>query len=687
MASASGYAELMRLFAALAALLFTSCLPSSSGHIVEIDAGPPGAIGPGATDAGDGRDVGSSLSFDLFGATPSHGPYNGGTRVQLTGRGFPSNLKVMVNNVDVVSADVTANEPQRATVIMPAGKSGYVSIAVINPSSGEKRSVDKAFFYDSFYLEPQSGSTVGGTRVRLTTDGLALASSSTVTIDGKPCGSVSLEDATHISCTTPANTAGSKEVTLTTGGTTTQARDAFAYSDGPDGYRGGLSGGALAGKLNVFAFSAQAGTPIPGAKVIVGSDASTAVTGTTSAGGVASITGNFGTKISVTVTAKCFQPITFVDVPVETVSALLFPIMSPECAGDPGSTGNYTPRLTGEVSGELVWPGIEFKRADWYTVPLPTRATERQVAYVFTASGYANEQFYLPAETSGVTPASIGQAGYTFKYTALTGTQTLYALAGIEDRSVSPPLFTAYVMGVARGVSVSAGATTAGVNIPMRSIIDHGLVLDLTPPTQTLRGPDRATTQVAMTLGPSSFATLPSNSKMSALPSQSSVTFSGLPSLTDDLSAESYALTLQASSGPYGTFPISALNRYLVRTSKASVSGFLPIPKLTVPSATKWNGKQVSFEPGATIDLSVVIVSSGSGLVGWTIVIPGSVKSLNLPDLAAAGAEVSLMKGPLDIVVYTVQIAPFEYGKLRYGQLYSSAWSAYAGETFSSSYE
>ena len=678
----------MRQLAALGAFFVVSCLPSSSSTFYDIDATPSGAIGPGASDAGDGRDVGASLAFDLFGATPSHGPYNGGTRVQLTGRGFPSNLKVIVNNVDVASADVTASEPQRATVIMPPGKSGYASIAVVDPSSGQRRTVDKAFFYDSFYVEPASGSTVGGTRIRITTDGLTFSSSTSVTIDGKTCEGVSLEDTTHISCITPANTAGSKEVTVTTGTVTTQARDAFIYSDGPDGYRGGLSGGALAGKLNVFAFSAIGGTPIPGALVIAGSDAATAVTGTTSAGGVASITGSFGTKISVTVTAKCFQPITFVDVPVETVSALLFPIMWPECAdGDPASTGNYTPRLNGDVSGELVWPSVEFKRSPWFSVPKPTRSTERQVAYVFTASNYANEEFYLPAETAGVTPSSTGQSGYAYTYTTYTGTQTLYALAGIEDRSLSPPLFTAYVMGVARGVSVGAGAVTKSVDIPMKSVFDHGLALDLTPPAQTLRGPDRATTQVALTVGPNTFAILPSSSKMSALPSPTSGSFSGLPSLTDDLSAESYALTLLASSGPYVNFPMSGLNRYLVRTSKATVSGFLPIPKLTSPSTTKWNGKLVSFDPAATTDLAVVTVSSGGGLVGWTIVVPGSVKSLNLPDLAAVGAKVSLVKGALDIVVYTAQIAPFEYGKIRYGQLYSNAWSAYAGETFSSNYE
>jgi hypothetical protein len=680
----------MRLLAALGGLLLVGCLPSSSGTIVERDAGPSNAIGPGAGDASaDVRgDAGASLLFDLFGATPSHGPFNGGTRVLLTGRGFPSNLKVAVNNVDVQGTDVTASEPQRATVIMPAGKGGFASISVTDPTSGHTRKVSNAFFYDSFYVEPASGSTVGGTRVRVTADGLSFDSSTSVTIDGKPCTGVSVEDKTHLSCTTPGNTAGSKEVTVTTGAATTQARDAYVYGDGPDGYRGGLSGAALAGKLNVFAFDGALGSPIADALVVAGTDVASIVKGTTSASGVASLTGNFGAKISVTVAAKCYQPVTFVDVPVETVSVLMSPIMSPECMeGDPSSTGNYPTRLTGDVTGELVWPSIEFKRSAWVTVPQPSRSSERQAAYVFSASGYANESFYLPSDTAAVTPSSSGKLGYSFKYTALAGTQTLYALAGIEDRSVSPPIFTAYVMGVARGVSVPGGATTTGVTIPMRSVFDHGLALDLTPPSQTPRGPDRVTTQVALTVGPSTFAILPTTTRLSPLPAPASIGFSGLPALTDDLTSESYALTLLATSGPYANLPASGLNRYLVRTSKATVAGFLPIPALSSPTAAKWNGKQLSFEPGASIDLAVVIVSSGGGLVGWVVVVPGSVKVLNLPDLAAAGAQVSLVKGPIDIRVFTARVDPFEYGKLRYGQLYTNAWAAYAAEAFSSNYE
>ena len=46
-------------------------------------------------------------------------------------------------------------------------------------------------------------------------------------------------------------TPGAKDVVVTAQDkTSVQAREAFTYDDSPDGYRGGLSGGALNGQLN-----------------------------------------------------------------------------------------------------------------------------------------------------------------------------------------------------------------------------------------------------------------------------------------------------------------------------------------------------------------------------------------------------------------------------------------------------
>src|SRR5262249_12842410 len=154
-------------------------------------------------------------------------------------------------------------------------------------------------------------------------------------------------------------------------------------------YRGGLYGSALAGSLKVLAFDQVTGTPLAGGRVIAGSSLAGAVIGTLDASGIAqlqspSLTGS----VTVTVAAKCHQPMTYVDVPTDTVRAYLWPTLDPSCGGDPPTSGNFTPTLYGEVDGELVWEGgIEFQRAPWKNVPLPTSANERQAAYVWVATG------------------------------------------------------------------------------------------------------------------------------------------------------------------------------------------------------------------------------------------------------------------------------------------------------------
>src|SRR5262249_25511792 len=157
---------------------------------------------------------------------------------------------------------------------------------------------------------------------------------------------------------TPANAPGARDVTVVNSDQSLdQARDAYTYSDSPDGYRGGLAGGALNGNLRVLAFDAWTGVPLTGAKAIAGSNLATAIVGTVSSAGVAQLSGPSLTgKVTVTVAGKCHQPITFVDVPVDTVTVYLNPVLDPAaCAiGDPPSSGAYNPRTGGLVEGELV---------------------------------------------------------------------------------------------------------------------------------------------------------------------------------------------------------------------------------------------------------------------------------------------------------------------------------------------
>ena len=115
-----------------------------------------------------------------------------------------------------------------------------------------------------------------------------------------------------------------------------------SYSDSPDGYRGGLSGGAFAGRMRVLAFDSATGMPIPGAYVVAGGSLATGVVQRTANTGVTEFNGLPGTKSTITVAAKCHQPVTYVDVPVDTVTVYMPFVFDVACAslnGDPPSTG------------------------------------------------------------------------------------------------------------------------------------------------------------------------------------------------------------------------------------------------------------------------------------------------------------------------------------------------------------
>ena len=93
------------------------------------------------------------------------------------------------------------------------------------------------------------------------------------------------------------------------------------------------------------------GDPIPGAHVFVGENVTTALVGQADATGVAVFSDpSLAAARTVTVAGKCHSPITFVDVPVDTVTVYLDPVLSPACAadGDPPPVGGK-PGLGGGV--------------------------------------------------------------------------------------------------------------------------------------------------------------------------------------------------------------------------------------------------------------------------------------------------------------------------------------------------
>jgi hypothetical protein len=555
-----------------------------------------------------------------------------------------------------------------------------------------RRSLRGGFVYDPFYLEPASGPSSGGTRVTLRGDGTRWNETSDVFIDLKPCENKTFVSPTEIACTTPVGTAGAKTVRVRTeNDPDLDVLDAYNYGDSDNGYRGGLSGQPLDGDLKVIALDAFSGNPIASATVVLGEDLASAIVLKTDASGVAVASdASLAVRRSVTVAKKCFHPTTFVDVPVDTATIYLDPVLSPACgaASDPPPVGGQ-PGATASVKGEVVWRSAgEFQRSGWTNVPPPKSETEQLVAYVFRLSSDPAADFQLPAATSAVTPNSSGGRGYGFTYGAGIGNLTLYALAGLEDRTSKPPMFTAYAMGVIRGVSTAPNETTKNVYIPIDVPLDHAFSVSLIGPKPTSRGPDRVRTSVAIRAGDQGYAILPSAQKSALLPLGEPLSFVGIPSLTGSIAGSQYVTTARASTGTADSAPRSVISLLATTTSNQTLvlDRFVEIPVLVVPGQNgSWNGRdlEISLAPGgANVELMVYQVNA-SNAVSWKIGAPAARTQVRLPDLGALEPELALPRGNVTISVTAAHIDSFNYGSLRYRELDRRGWSSHATDVYS----
>jgi hypothetical protein len=720
---------------AIATLWAAACLPTRpEGDVHRITDDPDAGNGAGGavpfTPDPSNTGSGGTTVEDPHGVStvvPDHGRFSGGVRVILQGSGFAQKPRVWFGEVEVDAKDVTALSPKKLQITTPPGAPGVVDVSVQNGAdSSTRRVLAKAFTYDTFYADPPSGPTSGGTVVKILGQGTTWGSETHATIGQKPCLQLDVISPTELSCVAPPYLAGARSVTVTEGDAPLAVLDAYTYADSDDGFKGGLSGNTLpavpamgmpaAGALRVLAFDSYQGTPLTGAKVYLG--ASSTPAGVIDATGVALLQNVVQPdtmpppmpdpmmpdttpapkpgRVTVTVARKCSQPTTFVAVGVDTVTMYLDPILSPDCSppdGDPPPVGGK-PGASSQVQGEVIFPSTaEFKRGPWTSIPMPVSEDERKVTYLFTAAGDPKQTFRLPDVSQAITEDAAGGAGYGFAIpSAPIGNLTIYALGGIENRKKNPPTFVAYVFGVARGVATQPGQQTSDVAIPLDLTLDQAVTLTLDPPIPSSKGPDRVQASVAVNLGNAGYAIFPGAQRSQPLPLSGNLSFVGLPPLLGTLDGASYVSSAQAATGANLGLPVSVVSSVATTSASqvATLDGFLRVPQLVTPSEGAWDGvtyKLSVADGGPTPDLFVLDIESGGGLVGWTVATPGDTPSFTLPDLRTLPGG-GLVPGPLSITVSAARAVPttgalqFSYDALRYKHLNTGGWLAYARDSF-----
>ncbi|MCC6645851.1 MAG: IPT/TIG domain-containing protein [Polyangiaceae bacterium] len=682
---------------------FAACLPSRpEGDVRKVydrdDAGGEadatfaqdgGTAGPAVDAAGTIDDPRALVAVD-----PPHGPFTGGQRAVVQGSGYAGKMRVFFGDVEVPPAEIVALSSKKLQVNVPPGAPGDVDVRVQqgdDPTTA--RTLKSAYTYDAFALHPSDGPTSGGTVVEIVGAGTIWGPDTTVSIGGKPCTNLTIQGPTALGCQVPAHTPGAKPVTITSGGAAASVLDAFTYSDSDNGFRGGLSGKPLSGTIRVLAFDSMEGKPLEGATVFLG-ETTDGLKATVDAAGVTIVTDPSLTgRVNVTIARKCSQPQSFVAVPVDTVTAYLDPILSPECMppeGDPPPVGGK-PGLGASVEGEIVFEGKkEFDKGQWSGVPAPLSPGERKVAYLFFPSSDPRARFTLPPASSAILESSPGANGYGFTTSAPVGNVAAYALAGLEDRTKTPPTFTAYLLGVTRGISTKPGVTTGDVAISIDIPLDQKVTVSLDPPSPGPKGPDRVAVAVATTLGNYGYAILPGAQRTTLLPVSGALSFVGLPPLGGLLEGQAYVTSAQAGTGSSLSLPISSVAKVLTTSASqvVTIDGFVAVPRLDTPSLTaSWDAGSfaISLGGGADPDVIVLDVESGGGLVGWMIAAPGGVTSFRLPDLRAVKGA-GLVPGNLTAKVSAARVraedaasgGKFDYGELRYRHLDPRGWTAYA---------
>jgi hypothetical protein len=675
-----------------------ACLPTGTRRLAPLDHGDAGTPTTVVVDGG-GEMPGDApilRPHALLGVDPPHGPFSGGTLTKVRGNGFASNARVWFGDNEVPADSVIMLDTQRLQVTTPPGSVGPSDVVVQNGDDESTRAtLEGGFTYDDFYLEPATGPTAGGTIVTIHAQAPLFDDSTEVEVDLAPCDDVEVTSETELTCRTPPGTPGAKLVRVITGDEEPlDVLDAFTYVVSNDGYQGGLSGDKLDGQIEVLVLDNVEGLAIPGATVLAGKSADDVLkTKTDSFGSALIASSTLGSKATITIAKHCFQPQTFVDVPVDKLTVYLDPVLSPAC-GDSGElpAGGGIPGKSASVSGQLVWPFEgDVRMGGFQNVPAPVVENVKVVAYVFRLSSKPTDRFSLPSAASAVTPETTGDIGYSFYLPTSPGNFTIYALAGLEDRSTSPAVFTPYAMGLTRGVAVGPNDTQSDVYIQIDLPLDHTLRVNAKGPKPTSRGPDRLEAKLAIEVGSEGYVLLPNGLLSSLLPAEESFDFVGIPPLTGSLTGTRYVATALAATGESEGTPRSAVGLFATTTdtNPIGVDEFIEVPQLKSPaSSSVWDRTTFELEQvpgGPEPDLTVIDVSSGNDLVTWRIVAPGTPEHIEVPDLRAIDDELGLIPGVIAINVKLARIPDFSYDNLATAKL-SKGWSAYAEDVFFASY-
>jgi subtilisin family serine protease len=175
----------------------------------------------------------------LDAVAPAQGPVSGGTAVTLSGDQFQSAGSTSVQFGSAACTDVVVVDSGTITCTTPAHAAGEVEVTVTNPDGQSVVLVD-GFRYVELppfltAVTPTQGFTRGGTRVTVQGGNLLVGGTTVVGFGGAACTGVTVVDSETLTCTTPAQAAGTVDLSVTNpDGQGAVLAAAFTYVPAPD---------------------------------------------------------------------------------------------------------------------------------------------------------------------------------------------------------------------------------------------------------------------------------------------------------------------------------------------------------------------------------------------------------------------------------------------------------------------
>ena len=191
--------------------------------------------GQSATAAGQFTYTAPAGAPTITSVTPSSGPTAGGTTITINGSGYVMGAGGEVRVGGVLATGITFVSSSQLRAVTPSGTAGAQAVSVRNPN-GATVSFAGGFTYTASAttptltsVTPSSGPSTGGTVITLT--GTNFVSGATVSVGGTAATAVTFVSATQVRATTPAGTAGARDVQITNpSGQSATRTGAFTYT-------------------------------------------------------------------------------------------------------------------------------------------------------------------------------------------------------------------------------------------------------------------------------------------------------------------------------------------------------------------------------------------------------------------------------------------------------------------------